>query len=193
MRRIAEVNNAQGVSCALTAERRAEAVRKRLLFIPRLWVTFTTLVAALLAVSTVSLGQDVVRVIDTPNMSIGEEPLRAFKTVEKAWRSGNAQALADLLSGSRVYVEIRGIEDMSGYFTRPQILYIFKDMFASMKQLNFSFVRYYSREKEGSRVYGIAQRSYKNNRGNKLYRDTVYFTLVKEESRWAVVEIKSTW
>jgi hypothetical protein len=181
------------VSCALTAERRAEAVRKRLLFIPRLWVTFTTLVAALLAVSTASLGQDPVRVIDTPNMSIGEEPLRAFKTVEKAWRSGNAQALADLLSGSRVYVEIRGIEDMSGYFTRPQILYIFKDMFASMKQLNFSFVRYYSREKEGSRVYGIAQRSYKNNRGNKLYRDTVYFTLVKEESRWAVVEIKSTW
>jgi hypothetical protein len=160
---------------------------------PRLCVTLTALLAALLAASTVSLGQDTVRVIDTPNMSIGEEPLHVFKTVEKAWQSSDAQALAELLSGSRVYVEIRGIEDMSGYFTKPQVLYIFKDMFASMKQLNFAFVRYYSREKEGSRVYGIAQRSYKNNRGNKLYRDKVYFTLVKEESRWAVAEIKSTW
>jgi hypothetical protein len=62
-----------------------------------------------------------------------------------------------------------------------------------MKQVNFTFVRYYSLEKEGSRVYGMAQRSYKNNRSNKLFRDKVYFTLVKEESRWAVVEIKSTW
>ena len=158
-----------------------------------LFATLAAFSAALLGMSEVSLGQDAVRVIDAPNRSIGEEPLQVFKTVEKAWQTSNAQALSDLLSGSRVYVEIRGIEHLSGYFTRPQLFYIFKDMFGSTRQLNFAFVKYYSREKEGSRVYGIAQRSYKSNRSNKLYRDRVYFTLVKEESRWAVVEIKSTW
>lgn len=162
------------------------------MFLGRPSVTVTVLLAALLLLGSASFGQDTIR-IDAPRTVIGEEPLLAFKSIEKAWRAGNAQELADFLSGSRVYVEMRGMKDMGGYFTRPQLLYIFKDMFASMKQLNFAFVKYYSREKEGNRVYGIAQRSYKNNRSNKLYRDNVYFTLVKEESRWAVVEIKSTW
>jgi hypothetical protein len=149
--------------------------------------------AALAFAGSSALGQDTVRVLDTPNMQIGDDALSAFRTVEKAWQSGNAQALADLLGGSRAYVEIRGIEGSGGYFTKPQFFYIFKDMFASMKQLNFAFVKYYSRERDGTRVYGIAQRTYKSNRSNKLFKDRVYVTLVKEESRWAVVEITSTW
>ncbi len=129
----------------------------------------------------------------TPESDISGEPLLVFRTIEKAWLSGNAQALANLSSDSKVFMEIRGIDRRGGYFTKPQILFIFKDMFASTDQTSFTFVKYHNLEKQDSRIYGMALRSYKNNRGGGLYQDKVYVTLVKERSRWAVAEIKSTW
>lgn len=124
---------------------------------------------------------------------IGEEPLLVFRKIEKAWRSGNAQALADLLSESRVFMEIRGIDRGGGYFTRPQVLYIFKDLFGTTKQTAFTFVKFHNLEEQNSRIYGMALRSYKINKSGGLYKDKVYVTLVKEGSRWAVAEIKATW
>jgi len=120
-------------------------------------------------------------------------PLLIFRSVERAWRAGNAQALSALASDSRVRVELRGLERSGGYFTRPQIFYIFKNLFTSTKQINFAFVKYHNLDKEDSRVYGIAQRSYKTKRGGGLYKDMVYVTLVKEGAQWVVAEITSTW
>jgi hypothetical protein len=54
-------------------------------------------------------------------------------------------------------------------------------------------VKYHNLEKQGSRVYGMALRSYKSNQSGGLYQDRVYVTLAREGSRWAVTEIKSTW
>jgi len=122
-----------------------------------------------------------------------EAPLLVFKSIELAWQAGNAQALASLAGGSRVFVEIRGIERRGGYFTRPQIFYLFKDMFAATTQSSFVFVRYQNLDKQDSRIYGMALRSYKDRRSGGLYRDKVFVTLVKDGSRWAVAEIKSTW
>ena len=128
-----------------------------------------------------------------PEANIDDEPLRVFRSVEKAWQAGNARALAGLLSESRIFMEIRGIDRRGGYFTKPQILYIFQDLFVSTKQTDFTFVKFHNLEKQDSRIYGMALRSYKNNRSGGLYKDKVYVTLVKEGSRWAVAEIKSTW
>jgi hypothetical protein len=128
-----------------------------------------------------------------PEIEIDEEPLMVFRNIEKAWQSGNAQALAELLSESRVFMEIRGIDRRGGYFTKPQVLYIFKDLFVTTKQTGFTFVKFHNLEKQDSRIYGMALRSYKINQSGGLYKDKVYVTLVKEGSRWAVAEIKSTW
>jgi len=128
-----------------------------------------------------------------PDADINEEPLMVFRSIEKAWQSGNAQALAGLLSESRIFMEIRGIDRRGGYFTKPQVLYIFKDLFAATKQTAFTFVKFHNLEKQDSRIYGMALRSYKINQSGGLYKDKVYVTLVKEGSRWAVAEIKSTW
>jgi hypothetical protein len=128
-----------------------------------------------------------------PDRKVLAGPLYIFKSFEKAWRNGDAQRLSALASDSPILVEIRGIEGKGGYFTKAQLLYIMKNLFGSTNQLSFEFVRYHNIEKQDRRIYGIAQRSYRVRKNGGLFRDKVYVTLVKEESRWAVAEIKSTW
>ncbi|MGD1048002.1 MAG: hypothetical protein ABR899_04530 [Candidatus Krumholzibacteriaceae bacterium] len=147
---------------------------------------------ALLVVSPAS-AQNPDKQVSVPDTDINEAPLLVFKSIERAWQAGNAQALANLATESRVFVEIRGIESRGGYFTKPQVFYLFKDMFASTSQANFTFVRYHNIEKEDAKIYGMALRSYKSNQSGGLYKDKVFVTLVREGSRWAVAEIKSTW
>jgi len=151
------------------------------------------LVAVFILVSASAPSQEARRAAKVGETDIGEEPLVIFQNIEKAWQSGNAQHLASLASESRVYLEIRGSERRGGYFTKPQVFYIFKDMFASMKQTSFTFVKYHNLEKQDRRIYGMALRRYKSNRSGGLYQDKVYVTLVKEGSRWVMAEIKSTW
>ena len=150
------------------------------------------LLAALLVAGVSSSAQEVNRRIAVPDEEV-TGPLLIFRNVERAWRAGNAQALSSLASESRVRVDLRGYERRGGYFTRPQIFYIFKNLFATTSQINFAFVKYHNLDKEDSRVYGIAQRNYKTKRGGRLYKDMVYVTLVKEGSQWVVAEITSTW
>jgi hypothetical protein len=150
------------------------------------------LIAVLLLVSAPAPSQDIQKKRGVP-IDSSMEPLRVFKKIERAWLAGDAQALANLASESRVFVEIRGIDQRGSHFTKPQIFYIFKNMFASTSQTNFTFVKYYNIEKSDGRIYGMALRSYKKNRSGGLLKDKVFVTLVREGSRWAVAEIKSTW
>lgn len=160
-------------------------------------ISISLLVALLVALSPASAQQK--RKLEEPKSNsvpaaeIDDAPLIVFRNIERAWQAGNAQALSELLSESRVFMEIRGIDRRGGYFTKPQMLYIFKDMFGNTTQTTFTFVKYHNLEKQDSRIYGMAMRSYKINQGGGLYKDKVYITLVKEGSRWAVAEIKSTW
>ena len=154
--------------------------------------------AVALAVFAASLNgspaaQEKSRVISVPEVETAGEPILVFKSFEKAWRDGDAQALSALASDSPVLVEIRGIERRGGYFTKSQVLYIMKDLFGGTSQLSFEFVKYHNIEKQDRRVYGIAQRSYRVKQNGGLFKDKVYVTLVRERSRWAVAEIKSTW
>lgn len=159
----------------------------------RVFVTAVSLLAVVLAAGSSLSAQELRKREVVQDIDIDEAPLRVFRNIEKAWQSGNAQALAALLSESRVFMEIRGIDRRGGYFTKPQVLYIFKGLFVTTKQTSFSFVKFHNLEKQDSRIYGMALRSYKINKSGGLYTDKVYVTLVKEGSRWAVAEIKSTW
>lgn len=133
------------------------------------------------------------REMAVPESDAAEEPLLVFRSFEKAWREGNAQALSTLASDSPILVEIRGIERRGGFFTKAQLLYVMKDLFGGTSQLSFEFVKYHNIERQDRRVYGIAQRSYRVKQNGGLYKDKVYVTLVREGARWAVAEIKSTW
>jgi hypothetical protein len=175
----------------LAAEGRRK--RKTVMSLLRTLKTMMPLFALVLLAISPAFAQDLEKELAVPDADIGRAPLLVFKSIERAWQAGNAEALANLATESRVFVEIRGIESRGGYFTRPQVFYLFKDMFASTSQANFTFVRYHNLEKQDAKIYGMALRSYKNNRSGGLYKDKVFVTLVREGSRWAVAEIKSTW
>jgi len=122
-----------------------------------------------------------------------DDPMNVFRGVELAWQKGNAQQIADLGSASQIYIELKGIDRRGAYFTKPQVAYLFKKMFESTSELTFQFTKFRNMENPDRRVYGVAHRQYKNVRRGGIFEDTVYVTLVKEEARWVVAEIKSTW
>ncbi len=122
-----------------------------------------------------------------------DTPLAVLKGIERAWNREDAQKISGYAGGSKIFLEVRGIGHRGGYFSRSQVYYMFKNMFKANKHMKLEFVKFHTPDNPDRRVYGIARRSYKNNRSGRLYQDKVYVTLRKEESRWVVAEIKSTW
>ncbi|MBN1164072.1 MAG: hypothetical protein JXB45_05815 [Candidatus Krumholzibacteriota bacterium] len=119
-------------------------------------------------------------------------PLSVFKQIEKAWRGSNAGAIASLTGKGRIYLDIQGVGDRGGYFSKSQVYFMLQRLFKNEKQMRFEFVKYHNLENPGQKVYGIAYRSYKNIRSNRVFQDKVYITLRQEGSTWAVVEITTT-
>ncbi|MCK4235716.1 MAG: DUF4783 domain-containing protein [Candidatus Krumholzibacteria bacterium] len=120
-------------------------------------------------------------------------PLSVFKGIERAWKNSDAEALSRFAGKSRVFMNIRGIGQRGGYFSRAQVYFLLKRMFKTSNQLRFEFVKFRNLDKPDRRVYGIARRSYKNIRNGRLFQDKVYVTLRKEDSGWVVAELKMTW
>lgn len=119
-------------------------------------------------------------------------PLATFKGIEDAWASEDAASLSRFSGEGKVLVNVIGIGRRGGYFTRPQVRYLFKRLFKNYTHIKFNFVKYHNLDKPESRVYGIAHRTYRNKRNGKIYNDKVYVTLRNEGEVWAVNEIKTT-
>ena len=119
-------------------------------------------------------------------------PLATFKGIEKAWAKEDARALARYAGEGKVFVNVMGIGQRGGYFSRPQVHYLFKRMFKTYAHTKFKFVKYHNLDKPDGRVYGIAHRSYRNNSKGKVYQDKVYVTLSSDGEVWVVDEIKTT-
>ena len=128
-----------------------------------------------------------------PDADIDEEPLIVFRNIEKAWQSGNAQALADLRANRASSWRFAASTGGAGISRSPRCSTSSRTCSSPRSRPAFTFVKFHNLEKQDSRIYGMALRSYKINRSGGLYKDKVYVTLVKEGSRWAVAEIKSTW
>ncbi|MDD3641967.1 MAG: hypothetical protein PHQ19_00665 [Candidatus Krumholzibacteria bacterium] len=121
-----------------------------------------------------------------------DHPLKVFKGIERAWGNSDAAGIASFIGEGRVSIDVRGIGQRGGEFSRSQVLFLFRKMFESDKQTKFEFVKYHNLEKPDRKVFGIAYRSYKNNRSGKVYQDKVYVTLGREGPGWVVAEIKTT-
>ena len=153
------------------------------------WITL--LVTSLLYADAV--GQEVIRkrgIRRKPALKGGA--LATFKGIEKAWMNENASSLAHFAGEGKVFINVMGIGQRGGFFSRPQVHYLFKRMFKNYAHKKFNFVKYHNLEKPEGRVYGIAHRSYRNNRNGKIYQDKVYVTLRKDGEVWVVGEIKTT-
>jgi hypothetical protein len=119
-------------------------------------------------------------------------PQSVFRELEKAWERGDAEAISRFAGDSKIFLNVKGIGQRGGYFSRPQVRYLFQRMFKAANPVKFKFVKYHNLDEPDRRVYGVAQRSYKKVRNNRLYQDRVYVTLRREGKRWVVAEIKTT-
>jgi hypothetical protein len=154
-----------------------------------MWIAL--LVTSLLYADAV--GQEVLRKRGTRREpALKGSPLATFKGIEKAWLNADASSLARFAGEGKVFVNVMGIGQRGGYFSRPQVHYLFKRMFKNYVHTSFDFVKYHNLDKSKGRAYGIAHRSYRNNRNGKMYHDKVYVTLRNEGEIWVVDEIKTT-
>jgi hypothetical protein len=147
------------------------------------------LVAILLPAADPGWGQDLIKAIPEPPAA--DNPMKVFKGIERAWNGSDAEGIASFVGGGRVLVDVRGIGKRGGEFSRSQVLFLFQNMFESDEQTRFEFVKFHNLDKPDRKVFGIAYRSYKNNRSGKVYHDKVYVTLGREGPGWIVAEIKA--
>lgn len=154
-------------------------------------IPITIFIIAILHVECVA--QKIIRKRGTrQEQTLKDSPLATFKGIEKAWIGEDASALSHFVGDAKVFVSIRGIGQRGGYFSRPQVHYLFKRMFKNYENVKFDFVKYHNLDDPERRVYGIAYRTYRNRRNGKMHKDKVYITLSKEGDGWTVSEIKAT-
>lgn len=121
-----------------------------------------------------------------------DNPRAVFRRFETAWKSSDADAVSSILGDKRIHVDIKGMGDKGGYYSRSQVFYLLKRMFREQRQLKFEFVKYHNIDRPGRRVYAIAYRSYKNLRSDRVFQDKVYITLERDGEGWDVVGIRTT-
>ena len=125
--------------------------------------------------------------------AVPKDPMVVFRGLEVAWRSGNAQKLAALAGESKVFLNVRGLGEKGGYYSRSQVFYLFKGMFKSTRHKKFDFVKSHDVGEHGKKIYGIYRRSYEDTSNGRLFQDKIYVTLRFEGKRWVVSEMKSAW
>ncbi|GEM_PF-1650190 len=152
-------------------------------------VVSVLLVAAVCA--TCALAQRDVKIKLGDKREITPELHKIFGEIETAWQDSDAKKLSSFAGDSKVFLNVRGLGRRAGYYSRPQLYYMFKKMFEGMRNIRFEFVGFQRFSRSEMRVYGIAERSYTNTGRGRFFKDKVYVTLMKEEKKWVVVEIKT--
>ncbi len=131
-------------------------------------VIFCVVLLVTALISADAAGQELIRKKGRRRIpALKQSPLATFRGIEKAWSGENASSLAHFAGEGKVFVSVMGIGQRGGYFSRPQVHYLFKRMFKNFEHSKFNFVKYHNLDKPGGRVYGIAHRSYRNNRNGK--------------------------
>lgn len=152
------------------------------------------LVFSLVVLSPVRLYPQKVRLKEKPHNVVPSprEAMAVFRGIEKAWLKEDAAAISKYAGGSKVFIDVRGIRRRGGYYSKSQVFYLMKKLFASTRQVRFSFVRYSSTKGKSTRAFGIARRIFKDSHKGAIVQDKVYVTLKREGRRWVLAEIKST-
>jgi len=114
-----------------------------------------------------------------------------FRSIEKAWKEQDAGEISRYAGSGRVYIDVQMLNKQGGYFSRPQVFFLFKRMFGSTKLLRFSFQRFSKPGSEGTRAYGIANRVVKDLKTGRIIKDKIYITLKWNGRGWVLSEIKS--
>jgi Domain of unknown function (DUF4783) len=114
----------------------------------------------------------------------------AFERIAKAWREGDAEALAPYLGEGKVTIQLPKV--VGGVLSKSQAEYVLRDLFKYTVTEKFEFTKYDEFVSEG--VVGIADRTYRSGKEGLAMKDKVSVWLVKEggeKPRWVIKEIRA--
>jgi hypothetical protein len=114
----------------------------------------------------------------------------AFMAIAKAWREGDAEALAPYLGEGKVTIQLPKV--VGGVLSRSQAEYVLRDLFKYTVTDMFEFTKYDEFVSEG--VVGIADRTYRSGKDGLAIKDRISVWLVKEgedKPHWVIKEIRA--
>jgi hypothetical protein len=114
-----------------------------------------------------------------------------FASLERAWVVGNVDSLLGHFGARKVYLSLPDGGPDGGYYSRAQSYFILKKLFDATDTEEFSFVSIRQAEEGPEAAIGRAERTFRQRRSGQLLQDRIFVSLVREDDRWVVAEIKS--
>jgi hypothetical protein len=118
-------------------------------------------------------------------------PAPVFASIERAWVIGDAAAVVQQFGKRKVYISLPDGGPQGGHFSRDQSYFILKDFFDATRTEEFSFVTIRQAEEQHNTAIGLATRTFRKRDSSRNLQDRLFVSLVLEDSRWVVSEIKS--
>ena len=118
-------------------------------------------------------------------------PIGVFADIEEAWKKENVDQMLRHYGKGKVAIAIEGIGPTGGSFSKNQSHYLFKDLFKYTITKKFEFVQYRHVSDDRTKVYAVAERTYKRNDDGRLFEDKIYVSLQLEDDLWVISEVKS--
>jgi hypothetical protein len=119
-------------------------------------------------------------------------PLQILAGIESAWTGEDLEGLMQYFGRGRVYISLGPGGPFGGSFSRNQAYYLFQDHFAHTVTEKFQIKRTRSIDKNGRKVFAVAERVFRYNENGRRYQDKLFISLRQEGGAWVVAEIRST-
>lgn len=114
-----------------------------------------------------------------------------FASLERAWVIGNVDSVVGHFGKRKVHLSLPDGGPQDGVYSRNQSYFIFKDLFDGTRTEGFSFVAIRRAEDQPGTAIGRAERTFRRRGSSRLVQDRIFVSLVQEDARWVVAEIKS--
>jgi hypothetical protein len=158
----------------------------------RAWLGGKRLVAfAVLAAAAPRLAADSVGVEPVQPDPARLRPAVVFASIERAWMIGNADSVVEHVGKRKVLISLPDGGPDPGSYSRAQSYFIFKEMFDATRTEGFSFVSIREAEDAQQSAVGRAERTFRLRDSSRLQTDRIFVSLVHEQDRWVIAEIKS--
>lgn len=118
-------------------------------------------------------------------------PAVVFASIERAWVTGDAAAVVQQFGKRKAYISLPDGGPQGGHFSRDQSYFILKDFFDGTRTEEFSFVTIRAPEEDRNSAIGQAVRSFRRRNSSRMLQDRIFVSLVLEDARWVVSEIRA--
>lgn len=114
-----------------------------------------------------------------------------FASIERGWVIGNVDSVLEHFGKRKVYISLPEGGPDGGTFSRGQSYFILKDLFDATRTEEFSFVSIRQPDGQPATAIGSAERVFRRRGSSHMVQDRIFVSLVHEDDRWVVAEIKS--